>query len=162
MANRLDPQTPIDVAILLWLYLVDDELAAATTSVDCETLSRQLLEQASTTQLQPHGLAEQGVVAIALQRAVTAAIGDLKLGGRRTSEVVVQLCRRFPLLVAELGNRHSNRPTLEIKDEYDVQDLMRAVLQLHFDDIRPEEWNPKLWGRAFPVGPPPEAGASGD
>ena len=56
------------------------------------------------------------------------------------------MCRRFPLLAGELGNRYSNRPALHIADEYDVQDLLRGVLQLHFDDVRPEEWNPSYGG----------------
>ena len=146
MASRLDPRTAVDIAALLWLHLVDEDLASATTSVDRESLSRQLLERASTTHVQPHGLGEQGVLGIALQRAVAAAIGDLQLGGLRTANFVVQLCRRFPLLVGQLSNRYSGRPTFDINDEYDVQDLLRGTLQLHFDDVRPEEWNPSYGG----------------
>lgn len=145
-ASRVDPRTAIDIAVLLWLHLVDEDLASATTSADRETLSQQLLERASTTQVQPYGLAERGILSIALQRAVTAAIGGLKLGGLRTSEFVVGLCRRFPLLVGELGNRYDGRPTFEITDEYDLQDLLRGILRLHFDDVRPEEWNPSYGG----------------
>ena len=33
-----------------------------------------------------------------------------------------------------------------INDEYDVQDLMKALLKLYFDDIRPEEWTPSYAG----------------
>lgn len=46
----------------------------------------------------------------------------------------------------QLRRRHSNRPTLEISDEYDVQDLLNALLRLHFDDVRPEEWTPSYAG----------------
>ena len=45
-----------------------------------------------------------------------------------------------------LRRRHSYRPTLEIGDEYDVQDLLNALLRLHFDDVRPEEWTPSYAG----------------
>jgi hypothetical protein len=83
---------------------------------------------------------------ISLQRAVAAAIEDLKFRKPRTADFVTGLCRRFPLLVAELSNRYSDRPALCITDEYDVQDLLRSVLQLHFDDVRPEEWNPSYGG----------------
>jgi len=64
----------------------------------------------------------------------------------KAADFVVELCRRFPLLVAELGNRHAGRPPFAISDEYDVQDLLRSLLRLHFDDVRPEEWNPSYGG----------------
>jgi len=35
-----------------------------------------------------------------------------------------------------------NNWALEIRDEYDVQNLLHAILKLHFEDIRPEEWAP--------------------
>lgn len=61
-------------------------------------------------------------------------------------EVVSRLCDRFHLVARQLQNRHDNRVTLVIKDEYDVQDLLRALLSIHFDDIRPEEWTPSFAG----------------
>jgi hypothetical protein len=61
---------------------------------------------------------------------------------------VVQLCRRFPLVARQLQQRHSNRPTLTIDDEYDVQDLFRALLKIDFDDVRAEEWTPSYAGKA--------------
>jgi hypothetical protein len=33
-----------------------------------------------------------------------------------------------------------------VNDEYDVQDLMHALLTIFFDDIRPEEWAPSYVG----------------
>jgi len=36
--------------------------------------------------------------------------------------------------------------TLSVEDEYDVQDLLHALLTLYFDDIRPEEWTPSYAG----------------
>lgn len=52
----------------------------------------------------------------------------------------------FHTCARQLRRRHSNRPTLEIRDEYDVQDLLNALLRLHFDDVRPEEWMPSYAG----------------
>ena len=40
-----------------------------------------------------------------------------------------------------MRSRHNNRSTLDINDEYDVQDLFHSLLTLYFDDIRPEESN---------------------
>ncbi len=46
----------------------------------------------------------------------------------------------------EKVKRHNSRESLEIKDEYDVQDLLKGVLHLEFDDIRPEVWTPNYAG----------------
>jgi len=58
------------------------------------------------------------------------------------------ICRRFHIVARQLGHRRQNRRTLEIIDEYDVQDLLHSLLRLHFDDIRPEEWTPSYGGGA--------------
>jgi hypothetical protein len=52
------------------------------------------------------------------------------------------------VIARQLTRRHDNRETLEIRDEYDVQDLLHALLRLHFDDVRPEEWTPSYAGGA--------------
>ncbi|WP_290445800.1 PD-(D/E)XK nuclease domain-containing protein [Clostridium estertheticum] len=46
----------------------------------------------------------------------------------------------------QLRNRYNARDTLSIEDEYDTQDLLHAILQLYFDDIRAEEWTPSYAG----------------
>jgi hypothetical protein len=61
---------------------------------------------------------------------------------------IVRLAERFHRMVGQLRNRHSGRTTLDVKDEYDVQDLFHALLTLFFDDIRPEEWTPSYAGGA--------------
>jgi hypothetical protein len=68
--------------------------------------------------------------------------------GRETDSTLIlnRLCNRFHLIVRQLRSRHDNRPTLDVDDEYDVQDLMHALLILNFDDIRPEEWTPSYAG----------------
>jgi hypothetical protein len=53
-----------------------------------------------------------------------------------------RLCSRFHLVARQLRSRHSNRDTLHVEDEYDVRDLLHALLTLEHDDIRPEEWTP--------------------
>ena len=49
-------------------------------------------------------------------------------------------------MVNALMNRHNKRPTITMTDEYDVQDLLGALLKLHFEDVRPEEWTPSYAG----------------
>lgn len=61
------------------------------------------------------------------------------------------LFSRFHKVARQLRNRHKGRPTLEIEDEYDVQDLLHALLQLYFNDIRNEEWTPSYAGKCARV-----------
>lgn len=56
---------------------------------------------------------------------------------------------RFHKVARQLRTRHDNRETLQIKDEYDVQDLLHALLLVHFDDVRPEEWTPSYAGSSL-------------
>ena len=58
---------------------------------------------------------------------------------------------RFHKIARQLRNRYDHRNTLEIEDEYDVQDLLHALLHLHFNDIRAEEWTPSYAGKSARV-----------
>jgi REase_DpnII-MboI/AbiJ N-terminal domain 3 len=64
----------------------------------------------------------------------------------RAIEIIEQLARNFHSVVRKLSQRHDNRPPLEIRDEYDVQDLFYALLTPFFEDIRPEEVAPSHAG----------------
>ncbi|MCR5448357.1 MAG: hypothetical protein K6F23_03080 [Solobacterium sp.] len=59
-----------------------------------------------------------------------------------------RLFNRFHRIARQLRSRHEARPTLSIGDEYDVQDLLHALLKLYFDDVRPEEWTPSYAGKS--------------
>jgi hypothetical protein len=61
---------------------------------------------------------------------------------------LVNIFERFHVIARQLGNRYNARSTLDIEDEYDVQDLLGFLLKLHFDDIRREEWTPTYAGGA--------------
>lgn len=56
------------------------------------------------------------------------------------------ILNRFSVVVMQLKDRYNERPTFEINDEYDVQDLLHSLLKVDFDDIRPEEWTPSYAG----------------
>jgi hypothetical protein len=53
---------------------------------------------------------------------------------------------RFHQVARQMRNRYDSRPTIDVSDEYDVQDLLHALLRLYFDDIRTEEWTPSYAG----------------
>ena len=63
-------------------------------------------------------------------------------------DAIKLLCVRFHAVVKQLRKRHQGRSTLDVKDEYDVQDLLHAVLRIFFDDVRPEEWTPSFAGKS--------------
>jgi hypothetical protein len=46
------------------------------------------------------------------------------------------------LVARQLRDRHQDRPPFRLDDDYDLADLLRALLPLHFDDIRYERRTP--------------------
>ena len=55
--------------------------------------------------------------------------------------LLITLPSRFHKVAQELRDRRQGRETLIINDEYDVQDLLNGLLNLHFDDIRKEDFS---------------------
>lgn len=74
-----------------------------------------------------------------IKPATTTVLNDTLLGN---------LFNRFHHIVIQLRDRYDNRDTLDVEDEYDVQDLLHALLKMYCDDIRPEEWTPSYAGTA--------------
>lgn len=74
---------------------------------------------------------------------VTEPIPELKelieLTQEEAETIVIKVFQRFHLVAITLRDRYNQRPTLEINDEYDVQDLLEGLLRVYFDDVRPEE-----------------------
>lgn len=62
------------------------------------------------------------------------------------NENIELIINRFHQVCRQLNKRYNNRPTIDINDEYDVQDLFHALLKLYFGDIRPEEYTPSYAG----------------
>lgn len=62
------------------------------------------------------------------------------------TDFINQMLERFHIVARQILNRHAGRPTIEISDEYDVQDLMHGLLKLEFDDVRAEEYTPSYAG----------------
>lgn len=61
---------------------------------------------------------------------------------------LLNIFKKFHLVTRQLRRRYDTRSTLDVEDEYDVQDLLHSLLHLHFDDIRPEEWTPSYAGKS--------------
>jgi hypothetical protein len=67
--------------------------------------------------------------------------------GKRTSPRLLagllKILRRLPRVARQLRSRHADRRPFCVNDEYDLEDLLRALLPLHFDDVRLEARTPK-------------------
>lgn len=59
---------------------------------------------------------------------------------------LLKFLRRFHKVAQELRSRRSDREPIVIRDEYDVQYLLGALLKLYFDDVRPEDYSPSYAG----------------
>jgi REase_DpnII-MboI len=62
--------------------------------------------------------------------------------------LVMQAVNNFPTAARILRERQRNRPPFEVRSEYDVQDLLYALLRSAFEDARREEWTPSQAGSA--------------
>lgn len=60
--------------------------------------------------------------------------------------ILEKICMNFHRCAKSILNRHASRETLEIKDEYDVQDLLQGILRLFIEDVRPEDYVPSYAG----------------
>jgi hypothetical protein len=130
-----------ELAFLTALALLFPDCAAVdVASAEQEIISRML---SAATPLNDG--AEAAALYVILKRAIDRAVLNI---GIETDPVgkVVALCRRFQLFVDRLQARQRKREPYPITDEYDVQDLLHAVLKLHFEDVRPEEWIPSYAG----------------
>jgi hypothetical protein len=61
-------------------------------------------------------------------------------------QVITTLAERTVLVRRQLLERYGGRNTLEVKDEYDAQDLFHSLLRVFVDDIRAEEVSPSYAG----------------
>ena len=59
---------------------------------------------------------------------------------------LVTLLGNFHQFCLQINRRGRRRPGIAVADEYDVQDILHALLKLHFDDVRSEEYGPSHAG----------------
>jgi hypothetical protein len=64
-------------------------------------------------------------------------------GSQDKLHVLETLLRKLPQVIRELRVRHGQRPAFRVEDEHDLEDLLRALLPLHFTDIRLESRTPR-------------------
>lgn len=159
LSRDLSPLAPVspeqlnidDLAMLYWISRSSVDLGNFVPPGSA--LERFLLLRSLEERITHSDIARVAVLHNSLRTAVYRRIDArlsetlrLKQNEQDAIKIVSLLCRRFPLCTRQLLSRRENRVTLNVKDEYDAQDLMHALLCLHFDDVRPEEWTPSYAG----------------
>ncbi len=71
---------------------------------------------------------------------------DEKTNNNDVVHNLVNILSKFHIFARQLKRRHDDRQTIVVTDEYDVQDLVHAVLRLLFEDVRAEEYTPSYAG----------------
>lgn len=73
-----------------------------------------------------------------------------ELRGSLTSALtrIQRICDRFHLAALALQREYHGCRIRRIANEYQVQWLLKAMLSIDFDDVRPEEWTPSYAGGA--------------
>lgn len=153
--RRLD-ETPLPtLSLLYWINNQDDLAKKLGLTIPGPDLASAVLKRTLTQNDNHDDLADAGLILQTIQdvidKTITARVAQTWHApeNRKAAEALIQhLCDRFPLLTNTLQQRHDNRPTITMTDEYDVQDLLGATLKLHFTDVRPEEWTPSYAGNA--------------
>ncbi|MEW6542121.1 MAG: hypothetical protein AB1411_00760 [Nitrospirota bacterium] len=70
------------------------------------------------------------------------APADVKVPAGGALERIHRLGLRFHAVARQLRQRYDGRPTLDVDDVHDVQDLLRTLLRLEFEESALEEWAP--------------------
>lgn len=134
----------IDLAIR-WLVATQAPDAARQAGItnDPDEIETRLLYAMFAARDANLDVADAAVLYAAASSAVGTGLASTSHGRQAALHTVVEVLRRFPAIVRELNKRHNGRtPLADVKDEYDVQDLLRGVLAGLFDDIRDEEYTP--------------------
>jgi len=148
----------LSLANLSLLYWLTNQRALATSiglTLNEQDVAAAVLQMTFLHQNQCDDLADAGLVLYAtesiVERSIRASIEETWKAPRNTqaaTALVRAICDRFTVVANALALRHDDRATISIADEYDVQDLLGALLKLHFTDVRPEEWTPSYAGNA--------------
>jgi hypothetical protein len=117
--------------------------------LDSEQVERIVVDRLMTERVTISDAAEAATVLVLLRRIASRI--DIGNRGSAPVDLVISLCRRFPLFVDQLQRRQRGRGSFPVNDEYDVQDLLHALLKLHFEDVRPEEYTPSYGGNSSKV-----------
>jgi hypothetical protein len=109
----------------------------ADTIDRCQTCGLELPGAIAVPGLQPVGSRQRPLYCAACGAAFPWAARPTRnaSGALASLETLLQ---RLPRVIRQLRVRHGDRPPFRVTDERDLEDVLRALLPLHFDDIRPQ------------------------
>lgn len=152
----LADMAPCDMALILWLQQVSPEFVRTQgLESSVKYIEADFLKACSLQSFQGLSPAQAAILHISLTSQIDRVLQseyerNWQIGRSSADalQIVRMICRRFEFCVRQLGIRQREREPVIVNDEYDVQDLMHALLRLHFDDVRSEEWTPSYAGSA--------------
>ncbi len=150
----LEQMSISELALIYWLNVSQKQVATQLGLVEKDDREKQLLlsKLATNVEIQTDTAAAALMLLSAnaivqhFVESTTAINWQIGKHERDAIALLERLFSRFPLFVLTLEDRYNNRTTIEIQDEYDVQDCVHALLNLHFEDVRPEECTPSKAG----------------
>jgi REase_DpnII-MboI len=86
------------------------------------------------------------VIRLLRQLEIKISAGTSQSVDNYSSIFLQSIFDNFHIFYNQLKNRHDHRETITIQDEYDVQDILHALLKLNFKDVREEEYTPSYAG----------------
>lgn len=152
---RLQDLSLASLSLLYWLVRQKVLAAGIGLTLNEDQLANAVLQTALLNTNHCDDLADAGLILYAVgnivERTIEAsfeATWKTPRNRQGAAALVRVICERFNIVANALADRYDNRATMTMTDEYDVQDLMGALLKLHFTDVRPEEWTPSYAGNA--------------
>lgn len=155
-ALQLEGGAAEELGLVKWLCVAHPDFAESHGLPKLERDAEQeLLRRCAMLPVAPHDSARAAVLYVSLKSSVIRLVESTYERHWQTGrdvrdavELLRVICERFHLFATQLLSRHSRRQAFEVTDEYDVQDLVHALMRLHFDDIRPEERTPSYAGNS--------------
>lgn len=152
---RLQDLSLANLSLLYWIVSQEALAISIGLTLNEQELAVAVLQMAFLHQNHCDDLADAGLILHAtesiVEHTIQASVEETWKAPRNTqaaTALVRAICDRFTIVANALAERHGDRATISITDEYDVQDLLGALLKLHFTDVRPEEWTPSYAGNA--------------
>ena len=152
---RLRDLSLASLGLLYWLINQKALAASIGLTLNEPELAAAVLQIAFLDKNRCDDLADAGLILYAtenvVERTIQASIEETWKAPRNmqaATALVRAICERFTIAANALAERHDNRATISMTDEYDVQDLLGALLRVHFTDVRLEEWTPSYAGNA--------------
>jgi hypothetical protein len=122
--------------------LMHCDRCGAATLERCPTCGREIAGAIAVPGMQPVGARRPPSYCAACGAAFPWTHRPVAVTPEALTRLETMLAR-LPRVARELRVRHGDRPPFRVADERDLEDLLRALLPLHFDDIRPQCRTPR-------------------